>query len=125
MSKLATLPVIAPLIALLRSRKFLALVSALIVNVVIAKIPELASARDLLIGTVTFGTLVLIGGIAYEDSAQAGRDAANAPVVPSEDIIRNIVTEIMNGLLASTPPVPSNTTVNVVTPPQSTVSAPQ
>ncbi|MCA0455633.1 MAG: hypothetical protein LCI00_16780 [Chloroflexi bacterium] len=102
------LPIIAPLLALLRSRKFLTLIAAIVVNVIIAKVPELATARDILIATVTFAAVALIGGIAYEDSAQAGREAATAPAQPTEALTREGLQMIIDALIKP-PPTPTTT----------------
>lgn len=115
MDTIVTLPVIAPLIALLRSRKFLTLVSAIIVNVLVARVPELASVRDLLITGVILLALVLIGGISLEDAAKAGKDAATEPVEDLDSQVRELVKELLDTYLKPVPPPAS--TVNVIVPP--------
>lgn len=62
-------PVLGPLLALLRSRKFLVAVLTLIINVVIAYVPALEAVQTELLSVFTAMAAILIGGIAYEDAA--------------------------------------------------------
>ncbi|NDJ53182.1 MAG: hypothetical protein GYB68_08880 [Chloroflexi bacterium] len=60
-------PIIGPLLALLRSRKFLVALATLIINVVIAYVPELEAVQTELLTIFTLIGSVLVGAIAYED----------------------------------------------------------
>lgn len=61
-------PIIGPLLALLKSRKFLTAVLGLLVDVIIALLPDLEPVRLELLAVVTAVSSILIGAIAYEDA---------------------------------------------------------
>ena len=65
-------PFIGPLLALLRSRKFLAALMTLVIDVIIAYVPSLEPVRAELLTVFTLVGSVLIGAIAYEDGQKAG-----------------------------------------------------
>lgn len=60
-------PVIGPLLNLLRSRKFMVAVFTMIIDVVVAYVPELEGVRTELLTIFTLIGSLVIGGIAYED----------------------------------------------------------
>ena len=64
-------PIFGPLLALLRSRKFMAALMTLIVDVIIAYVPTLEPVRAELLTVFTLVGSVLIGAIAYEDGKKA------------------------------------------------------
>lgn len=70
MEKFLELPLVAPLLALLKSRKFLVAVVTLVVDSIVAQVPELAGSKDVLIAASVAIASVLIGAIAHEDAAE-------------------------------------------------------
>ena len=84
-------PVIGPIMAILRSRKFIVALASLLVSLLVLAIPDLTEVRgELLTLLVAFG-LALIGGITIEDAAAKGREAAAAPAVPPAEAILDLV----------------------------------
>jgi hypothetical protein len=85
MEKLLCLPLLGPLLGLLRSRKFLVAVVTLLVDMLVAQVPELEAVRTEIITAITLVGTLLIGSIAYED----GKEKANLAAV----ILDNADTE--------------------------------
>lgn len=84
-------PVIGPIMAILKSRKFIVALASLLVSLLVLAIPDLTEVRgELLTLLVAFG-LALIGGITIEDAAAKGREAAAAPAVPPAEAILDLV----------------------------------
>lgn len=99
------LPIIAPLLALLRSRKFLVTIASIITNIVIVKLPELAPARDIIVAVISLGALGLVGTIAWEDRAAAARDAATAiDTATLNELVRSAINDVVDTLLKQEPP---------------------
>ena len=71
MNKVNLTPILSPLLALLRSRKFVTAVTGVIVSTVIALVPQLQGAENELIMAVTAVVIAVIGGTAIEDAAKA------------------------------------------------------
>lgn len=61
------IPVITPLLALLRSRKFLAILITGVVDALILLAPELEPVQVELVTALTAMAVALVGAIAYED----------------------------------------------------------
>lgn len=66
--KINITPIIGPLVALLRSRKFLVALVTLILDVVIAYLPDLEAVRTELLSIFTLIGSLLVAAIAYEDA---------------------------------------------------------
>ena len=60
-------PIIAPLVALLRSRKFMVGLMALVIDVLVAYVPALEPVRGDLLTVFTLLGAVLVASIALED----------------------------------------------------------
>ena len=71
-NKIELLPLFGPLLALLRSRKFLVAVITLGLDVLIAYEPRLEPARAELMTIFTLVGSMLVGAIAYEDGKANG-----------------------------------------------------
>jgi hypothetical protein len=65
-------PILSPLVALLRSRKFLVSVSTLIIDVIIVYAPPLEPVRAELLTVFTLVGSLLVASIAYEDGQKKG-----------------------------------------------------
>ena len=61
-------PVIGPLLGLLKSRKFIVGLSGVVVDIIIAFLPQFEAVRGEMLAVVTFVVSVLIASIAYEDA---------------------------------------------------------
>lgn len=91
-------PLITPLLRLLKSRKFIVSVCALALNFVVAAAPELESLRGELMTVITGLALALIGGIAYEDAARAGREAAAQPPQTNADLLKTLLGDLIDSV---------------------------
>ena len=60
--------------------------------------PEIAPLRGELMTVITGLALALIGGIAYEDAAKAGRDAAGAPMQTNADLIKALLGDLVDSV---------------------------
>jgi hypothetical protein len=67
------IPILFPLLNLLRSRKFIVAVSSLVASVVVSLIPTIAPYTDLVVTAIIVVASVLIGGISFEDALVQGR----------------------------------------------------
>ncbi len=67
-------PFIGPIMALLRSRKFLVSVVTLVIDLIIACAPELDAIRAELMTAFTFVGSLLVAAIAYEDGQAKAND---------------------------------------------------
>ncbi|MBN1120680.1 MAG: hypothetical protein JXJ17_06345 [Anaerolineae bacterium] len=63
------MPIIGPILNLLRSRKFMVALMTLIVDVVVAYVPAMAEVQEPLLAVFTAIGLALVAAIAYEDAA--------------------------------------------------------
>lgn len=91
-------PIWTPLLLLLKSRKVIVSLCALLLNLLIAALPELEPLRGELMTVITGLALALIGGIAYEDAARAGREAAAAPVQPNAELIKLLFGDLVDSV---------------------------
>jgi 4-hydroxybenzoate polyprenyltransferase len=105
-------PIVGPLAALLRSRKVMLALVALLAAIVVALIPELQNVEAELIVLITFVASVIIGGTAAEDVAKLRSDAVVKAAQPTETRIRDAVQAVLDELLqskAEAPPVEPTT----------------
>lgn len=100
--------ILGPLVALLRSRKVMVSLAALIVTVIVALVPELAPVKAEMIVMIFAVTAAIVGGVAAEDVAKVRADATVKAGEATDVQIRETVTAIMNELLEAkwptTPP---------------------
>lgn len=97
-------PILGPLAALLRSRKVLIVVAAIITSILVSAVPELLPVRNEILTLVMTGALALVGGITVEDAAKAGRDRAAEPVKTLREEIRELVNELLDEMTAEPEP---------------------
>lgn len=93
-----TQPLITPILLLLKSRKFIVSVCALALNLLVAAVPEIAPFRTELMTVITGLALALIGGIAYEDAAKAGREAASTPPQTNAELIKLMFGDLIDSI---------------------------
>ena len=98
--KLTRTPIIDPLLLALKSRRVLVAILTLIGGVLTLAVPELAAVRDELLTLLLALGLAVIGGYSLEDAARAARDtAAQTPPTTSEDDLRRLMREVIDGTL--------------------------
>jgi hypothetical protein len=102
------IPLLDPILLMLRSRKVIIAITSIAVSLLVAYVPELRHIQDALIVLIGSLGLALIGGIAWEDAATAARTRAAQPVgVPLEEIRKAIIDALADGaLLRRDPPSP-------------------
>jgi uncharacterized membrane protein YqgA involved in biofilm formation len=115
--------ILGPLIALLRSRKVMVALAALLAAVVVALVPALASVETEIILVITVVAGAIIGGTAAEDVAKTRADAVVKAAQPGDVLIKDTVTAILDELLAARdwtpkppdqPPAPEPPTVTEI-----------
>src|SRR5215216_6437422 len=87
---------ITPILLLLKSRKVIVSLCALALNLLVTLVPDLAPFRSELMTVITGLALALIGGIAYEDAAQSGRDAAAQPPQNSAELLKSLLGDMID-----------------------------
>jgi hypothetical protein len=89
-------PILTPIGLLLKSRKVIVSLCALALNLAVAAVPEIAPYRGELLTVITGLALALIGGIAYEDAAKAGREAASLPPKTDAELLRTLLDSLID-----------------------------
>lgn len=98
------IPLLTPLLSLLRSRKFLVYLSLIVVSLVVVQVPQLETFRNelatLVLVLLSVGASVLTGTIAWEDVA-IGRDEIREDELGMavEDQLRRLIPVILDELL--------------------------
>jgi len=87
-----------PLRLVLRSRRVVIALCALLVGVLVLAIPPLAALRGELLTLLTALALALIGGFSLEDAARAAREAKPAPL-PTPDDLRPLMRDLLDSVL--------------------------
>lgn len=70
MEKVLSLPILGPLLNLLKSRKFMVGVITLVADMIVTQVPELQPIRTEIITVLTVVGSILISAIAYEDGKE-------------------------------------------------------
>jgi hypothetical protein len=95
-----TTPVVSPIVALLRSRKFIVGVIAIIFNFLVTQIPNLSLYQGELMLSITGIALSIIGGIAYEDGKKAAVNALPGQLgTTPEDIIKDLFGDFIDVII--------------------------
>lgn len=87
-------PLLTPILLLLKSRKVIVSLCALALNLLVSLVPF----RGELMTVITGLALALIGGIAYEDAAQSGREAAAQPPQTSAELLKSLLGDLIDGV---------------------------
>ena len=110
--------ILGPIAALLRSRKFVASFGAVIVSLLIVRVPDLAPYADTLILGIVLVAAALTGSIAYEDAetrkAAAIEAAARTNQENTQAAIEAVVEELFK--LKVAPPAEPVTVIPPVDP---------
>jgi len=86
-------PLIEPILLVMKSRRFIVAVTALIVSALIGVMPELESLRSELTMLIGALALALIGGYSLEDSAIALRE--NPPTDDPREQIHDVIDAVL------------------------------
>lgn len=90
-------PIVSPIVALLKSRKTIVTIVALLINLLIAAVPDIAPLREELMTIVTGLALGLVGTIAWEDSARAARESVAEVIdVSDEELIKELLGDAVD-----------------------------
>lgn len=99
--KSARRPIIDPLLLILKSRRVLVALCALLIGLLTVALPELRAVQGELLTLLITLALAVIGGYSLEDAVRAGRDRAAQP--PPDDL-RDLIREVVNDLINQIPP---------------------
>jgi hypothetical protein len=88
LANFSKLPIVAPFIALLHSRKFVVAVVTAGAHLFMVSHPELAGYATTLTPVITLLALMVIGGISFEDAANASAEAKNITLEQALDEIK-------------------------------------
>lgn len=87
---MSNLPILRPLEGLFKSRKFIVALMTATAGGLVTLRPELAAVQGDLVGVLTALGLAVIGGIAWEDAAKAGKEEAVKTASPLDEIARQL-----------------------------------
>jgi len=96
--KMTRVPILDPLLLVLKSRRVLIALAALLVGLLMLAVPELAPVRGELLTLVITLALALIGGYSVEDAATAARQTPQTADI--EAIVREVVNAVLEEALA-------------------------
>jgi len=91
-------PILTPILAFLKNRKVIVSLCALLLNVALAAVPDLASFRPALMTVITGLALGLIGGMTYADAIRAGSDAGSLPPMSNTDLIKLLLGDLIDSI---------------------------
>lgn len=91
-------PVIDPILIVLKSRRMIIALSALLVSLIVMAVPELEPVRSDLLTLVITLALAVIGGYTVEDAARAGRERAAMPPDQLREVIKDVLTGMVDEL---------------------------
>jgi len=100
--KTARRPLIDPLLLLLKSRRVLIALCALLVGLLTLALPDLKPVHNELLTLLITLALAVIGGYSLEDAARAGRDTQN----PAPDQLRDLIKDVLMDVVNTIPPQP-------------------
>jgi hypothetical protein len=101
------IPIITPVLMLLRSRKGIVMITNIIVSAIVLAVPQLETVRVELTALLTTIAVALIASIAWEDAAAIGRENAAAPDEPIDADTRKLIEEIVKEVFAKQPSEPA------------------
>lgn len=94
---------LSPLAAMLRSRKVMTALAAVIVAILVGLVPELENVRVELIVLVGFLGSVLMGSIAAEDNAERRLEAARLAALTPAELAKETTTAVIDELAKGQP----------------------
>lgn len=96
--------ILGPIMALLRSRKFMTAVIGLFVIWLTAQVPSLAAYQAELILAISVIVSVIVGGIAHEDAAAAKAAAIETAAKTSQENLQAAIEAGIDAVLNARPP---------------------
>lgn len=93
------IPILDPLLIVLRSRRMLIALSALVAGVIVTLVPAFEGVHVELLTLLVTLALGLIGGYSVEDAAQAARERATVNADSKEDLyvlIREVLVTLVD-----------------------------
>lgn len=91
-------PIWTPLVLLLKSRKVIVSLCALLMNLLVTALPALEPYRGELMTVITGLALALIGGIAYEDAARTAKEAAVRSASPDKELLQTLLGDLIDSI---------------------------
>lgn len=102
--KTARRPLIDPLLLILKSRRVVVALCALLIGVLTAVVPELRAVHSELLTLLITLALAVIGGYSVEEAVRAARDrAVQTPPADLRDLIKEVLLEVVNEVPPSPP----------------------
>lgn len=92
-------PLIDPLLLLMKSRRVLIALCALLVGVLLLAVPELAPLRAEITTLVITLALALIAGYSLEDAVRAGRERAAQPDNDLRELLREMIDSLLDPMV--------------------------
>lgn len=89
-------PIIDPILLALKSRRVIIALAALVVGLLTLAVPEVQPVRGEILTLVITLALAVIGGYSIEDAARAGRERATLPENDLRDLIKDVLTGIVD-----------------------------
>ena len=91
-------PILTPLALLLKSRKVIVSLCALLMNVLVTALPALEPYRGELMTVITGLALALIGGIAYEDAARTAKEVAVKAAKTDQELLKALLGDLIDSI---------------------------
>lgn len=91
-------PIWTPLVLLLKSRKVIVSLCALLMNLLVTALPALEPYRGELMTVITGLALALIGGIAYEDAARTAKEAAARSASTDKELLQALLGDLLDSI---------------------------
>lgn len=96
---MSDLPIVKPILGLLRSRKFVQQVLTLIMTLLVLAVPSFGVKELALVSVILATGLMSVYGIAREDAAKFASEVTAPSPLTLADQLRTIVTEIIQAYL--------------------------
>lgn len=91
-------PIWTPLVLLLKSRKVIVSLCALLMNLLVTALPALEPYRGELMTVITGLALALIGGIAYEDAARTAKEDAARSASTDKELLQALLGDLIDSI---------------------------
>lgn len=109
---MSDLPIVKPILGLLRSRKFVQQVLTLIMTLLVLAVPSFGVKELALVSVILATGLMSVYGIAREDAAKFASEVTAPSPLTLADQLRTIVTEIIQAYLPASSAAPEQVSVS-------------
>lgn len=109
---MSDLPIVKPILGLLRSRKFVQQVLTLIMTLLVLAVPSFGVKELALVSVILATGLMSVYGIAREDAAKFASEVTAPSPLTLADQLRTIVTEIIQAYLPASSATSEQVSVN-------------